>query len=148
MTIALGALMGLGCSGASGARTVGLQGADAVRVGSQQPVNFTITVDASAFSNKKQLTVAIYDAEQLGREQSGTATPEETFVFREELARGLVVPSRTVTVGERYRVVVSGMAADDCNRASASAEGVASGDAISLSDLTVVSTKMACPPLR
>jgi hypothetical protein len=148
MAIGLGALLGLGCSSAAGERTVGLQGANAVRAGSQQAVTFNITVDPSAFSNKKQLTVAIYDAEQLGREQSGTATPEETFVFREELARGLVVPSRTVTVGERYRVVVSGMAADDCNRASASVEGVASVDAISLSNLTVVSTKMACPPLR
>ncbi|MEB3329013.1 MAG: hypothetical protein VKQ33_07255 [Candidatus Sericytochromatia bacterium] len=116
--------------------------------GGAPAVTFNLTLDASAFSNKKQITVAIYDAEQLRQEATGAATPEETFVFREELERGLVLPSRTVTVGERYRVVVSGMASDDCNRASAAAEGVAEWELVVLSDLQVVSTKMACPPLR
>ena len=142
------AVLLIACSPGQGVRTASSQGVGSQGAGSQPTVTFRLTLDAAAFSNKKQITVAIYDSEQLSREAAGSATPEETFVSREELARGLVLPSRSVSVGERYRVVVAGMAADDCNRASAAAEGLAGEDVVGLSGLTVVSTKMACPPLR
>ncbi|MEB3222106.1 MAG: hypothetical protein VKS61_08530 [Candidatus Sericytochromatia bacterium] len=142
------AVLLLACNTGQGVRTAASPSGGSQGAGSQPTVTFRLTLDAAAFSNKKQITVAIYDAEQLSREAAGTATPEETFVSRDELARGLVLPSRSVSIGERYRVVVAGMAADDCNRASAAAEGTAAAEIVGLSGLAVVSTKMACPPLR
>ena len=69
-------------------------------------------------------------------------------VSRDELAKGLTIASRSVTVGETYVVTVSGMAADDCNRATATATGTAASDAVRLSGLPVAQTEMACQPTR
>ncbi|MNT94097.1 hypothetical protein D3C72_2357140 [compost metagenome] len=53
-----------------------------------------------------------------------------------------------MTVGERYRVGVSGKASDDCNRAFAGAEGTAQAASVKIQDLQVAQTMMACvsPP--
>jgi hypothetical protein len=113
-----------------------------------KPVTFKLNVDANAFSNKRQITVSIYDAEQLAiMETSGNCSvshdvatgqdtttcppgvtyrkpePEIVITDKAELAKGLTLVSKSVTVGERYRVSVSGMATDDCNTASATPEG-------------------------
>jgi hypothetical protein len=138
-------------------------------------VTFAITADPAAFSDRQPITVSVWDAEQLAIAASSAncsvsmssdgqqsvscppgvtyrqATPE-TFTFtRADLAKGLTVVSRTVSVGERYRVAVGGKASDDCNSAGASAEGVASAATTRLADLQVAQTMMACvspPPVR
>lgn len=135
-------------------------------------VTFNITVDAEAFSDRQPITVSVWDAEQLaiaassancsvsmssGGQESVSCPPgvtyrkatPETFTFtRAELAAGLTVVSRTVTVGERYRVAVGGKASDNCNSAGANAEGVAASATTRLADLGVAQTMMACvsPP--
>lgn len=140
--------------------------------GSTQPVTFTITARAEAFSDRQPITVRVWDSEQLAIAESTAscsvsmsadgketvscppgvtyrkASPE-TFTFtRAELAKGLTVASQTVTVGERYRIGVGGKAADDCNSAGANAEGTAAKAAVTLANLEVAQTMMACvsPP--
>lgn len=137
------------------------------------PVTFSITVDPAAFSNKRQINVTIWDAEQLaladasagcsvshdvatGRDTTTCppgvtyqpATPETFSTTREQLAQGFSVTSRSVTVGERYRVSISGQAPDDCNTASATAEGTATAAAVKLAGLQVAQTAMGCLPTR
>ena len=161
-----GAILPLAPSGLPG----GVSGGQS---GNGRPVTFTIDVDPSAFSDKRQITVRVWDAEQLkianetgactvsmnvqtGQETVSCppgvtyrkATPEETIVSRAELARGLTVRSKTVTTGEAYRVSITGMASDDCNTASATAEGTAAGETVKLANLSVASTEMACQPTR
>ena len=138
-----------------------------------QGVTFSVEVDAKAFSDQRPLKVQVWDAEQLAiQAQTGNctvsfdartgqetvscppgvtyrkATPEEFTVTRAQLAKGLTVHSTTVKVGQRYRVSVGGLAADNCNTAGASAEGVASAPVVALKDLQVAQTMMACeqPP--
>ena len=140
---------------------------------SNTPVTFSVAVDPNAFSDKRQINVTIWDAEQLALADASAgcsvshdaatgkdtttcppgvtykpATPETIATTKEELAKGLTVTSKSVTVGERYRVSVSGMASDDCNTASATAEGTASAAAVKLSGLQVAQTEMACVPTR
>jgi hypothetical protein len=143
--------------------------------GGGQAVTFNITADAEAFSDRQPITVSVWDAEQLaiaestancsvsmsaGGQESVSCPPgvtyrkatPETFSFtRAELAKGLTVVSRTVTVGERYRVAVGGKASDNCNSAGANAEGVAAGATTRLANLGVAQTMMACvspPPVQ
>lgn len=142
-------------------------------VTTNQTVTFNVQLDANAFSNKRQISVRLYDAAQLaiaeetaqcnvsydaatGQEKTSCppgvtyrpTTPEEWTVSRDQLAAGLTLDSKTVTVGERYRLSIGGMAPDDCNTASASQEGVAGGASIRLSNMPVAQTEMACEPTR
>jgi hypothetical protein len=142
-------------------------------VSSGKPVTFTVNVDAKAFSDKRQITVTVWDSEQLaiadatsgcsvgydartGKETTTCPpgvtyrkpTPEETMVSRDDLAKGLTITSRTVTTGERYRVSVGGMAADDCNSAGGSQEGVAGSETLKVAITEIASTAMACVPSR
>ncbi len=143
------------------------------QAGGAKPVVFTVKADPSAFSDKKQITIAVYDADALAIAEKtagctvsyDTATrqekvscppgvtyqkavPEETFVSRADLAKGVTVASKTVMTGERYRVTVGGMAADDCNSAGGSAEGTAAVDALALTITDIAQTLMACVPTR
>lgn len=138
-----------------------------------KPVTFTVTAAANAFSDKKQITIAVWDSEQLrladqsagcttsfdattGKETTTCPpgvtpvkpTPEETMVSRADLERGVTIVSRTVTTGERYRVTVGGMAADDCNSAGGSSEGTAQAEALKVAITDIAQTMMACVPTR
>lgn len=137
---------------------------------SPQPVTFTVTARADAFSDREPVTVRIYDAEQLaiaeatqgctvsydtttGQERVNCppgvtyrrSTPEEFSFTRAELASGLVVPSKTVTTGERYRITLTGKAADNCNSAGANTEGQAASPTIEWKNPDIAQTLMACP---
>jgi hypothetical protein len=135
-------------------------------------VTFKATAPADAFSDREPLTVTIWDSEQLAIAESTAnctasssgdgqtqiscppgvtyrkPTPETQTVTRAQLAQGLTIASKTVAVGERYRFSIGGKAADDCNSAGATAEGTARAAEVTLSDLQVAQTLMACvsPP--
>jgi hypothetical protein len=134
-------------------------------------VTFTVSVDAKAFSDKSPITVRIWDETQRqiqdetsqcsvsmdmasGKETISCpagvtyrkATPEEFQITKADLAKGLTIVSTSVTVGERYMRSVTGKAADDCNTASASSTGTATGTTMTLANLEVASTLMACIP--
>lgn len=137
---------------------------------SPQPVTFTVTTRAEAFSDRQPITLRVYDAEQLaiaeqtsgcvvskdvatGEEKTSCppgvtyrpTRPEEMQVSRAQLAQGVVFKSTTVMVGERYRLTVGGMAADNCNSAGATAEGVAAAPTVELKNLDVAQTLIGCP---
>lgn len=149
---------GANAEGTANATTIELKNLDVAQTamaclppGSLPPgskVTFNLALDATRFSNKRQITVKIYDAEQLALEASGKATPEEHMVSQADLAQGLSLSSTSVTVGEQYRIDISGLAADDCNEASAGAEGTAAASTVSHSGLMVAQTKKACLPTR
>lgn len=143
------------------------------QTGGAKPVTFTVTADPTAFSDKKQITIAVWDSEQLkiADETSGCSVsmdaqtrqetvncppgvtyrkpvPEETFVSQAELAKGVTISSKTVTTGERYRVTVGGMAADDCNSAGGNVDGTAASESVKVSITEIAQTAMACLPTR
>jgi hypothetical protein len=134
-----------------------------------KPVTFTVTVDPKAFSDKTPVTVTIWDeAQRQSMDETNScvvsydpqtrqettscppgityrkATPETFQMTKADLAKPLVLASKTVTVGERYRLSVSGKAADDCNAASASTEAVAATETVTIANLPVAQTMMAC----
>ncbi|WP_394843919.1 hypothetical protein LZC95_43555 [Pendulispora brunnea] len=131
-----------------------------------KPVTFSVNAGATSFGDKGPIRIAIWDAEQLARaEKTGDctvsntgetncppgvakATPEERTVTREELAKGVTIVSKTVTVGERYRVDVHGPAPDGCNTTTGREGGVASNDAVQITKLDLAQTEMACRPPR
>jgi hypothetical protein len=141
----------------------------AIAANAGKPVTFNVSVDPQAFSDKTPITVSIWDEtqRQIMDETSGCsvsynaqtqqettscppgityrkATPETFQLTKANLAKPLVLTSKTVTVGERYRLAVSGKASDDCNSASASTEAVAASPAVTLANLPVAQTMMAC----
>lgn len=143
------------------------------QAGGGRPVTFSVNVDPTAFSDKRQITITVWDSEQLkiasetsnctvsmnvqtGQETTSCPpgvtyrkpTPEETIVSRADLAKGVTIISKTVTTGERYRVAVGGMAADDCNSAGGSVEGTATMEATRIAITEIASTMMACVPTR
>ncbi|WP_394833456.1 hypothetical protein LVJ94_43815 [Pendulispora rubella] len=131
-----------------------------------KPVTFSVSAEAQSFGEKGPIRIAIWDAEQLARAEKtadcsvsstgetncppgvAKAAPEERTVTREELAKGVTIVSKTVTVGERYRVDVHGPAADGCNTTTGREGGVASNDAVQISKLDLAQTEMACRPPR
>lgn len=138
--------------------------------GPPQPVTFTVKAPTSAFSAQRPVTVRIYDAEQLAIAESTSGctvsknvatgeetrscppgvtyrptTPEETTVPVAQLAQGVVIASKTVTTGERYRLTLGGLASDNCNQAGATVENVAAAPAITLDKLEISQTLMGCP---
>lgn len=144
----LPALLSLGCS-------------------SGEPVTFSLTAPQVPFLSGGEVTVAIYDAEQLARRERGAdcmvswdgeqertrcpdgRTPEpvepEVFTFPQSaLAAPLQITSATVTTGERYEINIGGTAADGCNSSGGSASGAARAVAIDLLITEVFTTEMAC----
>jgi hypothetical protein len=132
-------------------------------------VTFTIPIQVEVFSPKGTLQVLVWNAEQMAAQdqqgecviahdmQSGTDTvlcPEgvqyqeitpEKFDFPiQAINQSIQVTSRTVKVGEKYRLALRGLSSDDCNSASATVEETASSSTITLGNLNWAITEMAC----
>ncbi|MFP5501922.1 MAG: hypothetical protein ACLGIN_05485 [Candidatus Sericytochromatia bacterium] len=133
------------------------------------PVTFEVQLDTAAFSEREPIRVSLWDEAQLaisertadcgvsydvssGQEKVTCppgvayekATPEEWTFTRAELASGLTVTSKTVMVGERFRLSVRGKAKDDCNTAAGSVEGLTSGARVAIKDMSLGVTEMGC----
>jgi heat shock protein HslJ len=65
---------------------------------------------------------------------------------KSQLAAGFTFTSKSVTIGEKYRVAIGGKASDDCNSAGGSTEGVAGGTSLTVEIKNVAQTMMACIP--
>jgi hypothetical protein len=72
-------------------------------------------------------------------------SPEEFEFIMQDIGTDIEIMSATVTVGERYRLQISGLASDDCNTASATVEEKARSAHILIEDLMWATTLMACP---
>src|SRR5512145_1986751 len=128
-------------------------------------VTFTVPVPVEAFSPTAALQVGIWNArqlEQLDRQaecvvsvdvqtqvetvhcpegvQYQQIKPEE-FVFPvQSIDQRIQLTSQSVKIGEKYQIVLRGLSRDDCNLASAMAEGTATTSTITLGNLDWMTT--------
>ncbi len=133
-------------------------------------VTFSVVINKDTFSPEASLRVRIWNAETLKVAESNAncaisynqeikteevhcpegveyreASPEEFEFIVQNLDGEIEIKSATVTVGERYRLQISGLANDDCNTASATVEERARSAYILIEDLMWATTLMACP---
>jgi hypothetical protein len=133
-------------------------------------VTFVVPIQVEDFSQDATLRVSLWTAEQMeAAEETGDCiasydtrtgveeiqcpdgvdyvevTPEEFTIPMSDVGDSISVTSKSIRVGERYRVQVSGLSDDDCNQASASTQGTARSATLTLDNLEWVSTLMACP---
>lgn len=139
---------------------------------SSKDVTFNIKIDKSVFSAKnREIEASLYDSEQLEVSAKtnncsvsyDATTKKETIncpagvtyqkpnpeVFKfnlDSIGEEITINSKTVKVGENYRLALSGLSKDECNRASASEEKKAESENIKITDLMWASTEMACLP--
>ena len=133
-------------------------------------VTFSVVIDKVNFSPEASLRVRIWNAETLKVAESSSncavvynqetqteevhcpegveyreVSPEEFEFLVQDLGAEIEIKSATVTVGEMYRLQISGLASDDCNTASATVEEKARSAHILIEDLMWATTLMACP---
>ena len=133
-------------------------------------VTFNVSINTEAFSPEASLRVRIWNAETLKVAESSSncavsfnqetqtedvhcpegveyreVSPEEFEFLVQDLGAEIEIKSATVTVGEMYRLQISGLASDDCNTASATIEEKARSAHILIEDLMWATTMMACP---
>jgi hypothetical protein len=133
-------------------------------------VVFTVVITPGNFSQEATIRVRIWDGEQLDIAESiancaisynqetqieevhcpegvvyQETTPEEYEFLTQNLGAEIEIRSESVTVGEKYRLQISGLASDDCNTTSASVEEKARSENILIEDLLWATTLMACP---
>ncbi|NIS79803.1 MAG: hypothetical protein GTO14_06265 [Anaerolineales bacterium] len=133
-------------------------------------VTFNIPIHAEDFSESASLRIVIWDADQLKilARTAGCAisfdlesqteevhcpegveyeevTPEEYTFPLEGIGESIEIESSVISVGERYRLRISGLSNDDCNTTSATVEGVAQTASITFEELMWGTTLMACP---
>jgi hypothetical protein len=149
-----------------------LSGCDLTPPDSDLPesVIFTVSVDTELFSDEGSLRVSLWNADQMeimkrnadcaisynletqteeihcpeGVEYQEVFPEEFTFPLQ-EIGEIVEVKSKKISIGERYRLQISGLSSDDCNTTSANVEGVAQRTHVTLEDLMWMSTMMACP---
>ena len=137
---------------------------------SDEFVTFNVSINKEAFSPEANLRVRIWNAATLKVAESNAncavsynqetkteevhcpegvnyreVTPEEFEFLVQDLRAEIEIKSATVTVGETYRLQISGLASDDCNTASATVEERATSAHIVLENLLWATTLMACP---
>ncbi len=138
--------------------------------GTGENVTFSVTIDTSTFSPEANLRVSIWDAEQWEIAESTAncavsynqetqteelhcpdgvvyqqANPEEFEFLMQDIGAEIEISSTSVTVGEKFRLQISGLASDNCNTASATVEEKARSAQIHIEDLMWATTMMACP---
>ncbi len=137
---------------------------------SDELVTFSVVINKEAFGPEASLRVRVWNAETLKVAESNAncavsynqetqteevhcpegveyrhVSPEEFEFLVQDIGAEIEIKSATVTVGEKYRLQISGLANDDCNSASASVEERAKSAHVVLDNLLWATTLMACP---
>ncbi len=137
---------------------------------SDEFVTFSVVINKETFSPEASLRVRIWNAATLKvaernancavsyNQETQTedvhcpegvkyreVSPEEFEFPVQDIGAEIEIKSATVTVGERYRLQISGLASDDCNTASASVEERAKSAHVVVENLLWATTLMACP---
>jgi hypothetical protein len=137
---------------------------------SDEFVTFSVVINKETFSSEASLRVRIWNAATLKVAESNAncavsynqetkteevhcpesvnyreVSPEEFEFIMQDIGMEIEIMSATVTVGERYRLQISGLASDDCNTASATVEEKARSAKVLIDDLMWATTLMACP---
>ncbi len=133
-------------------------------------VSFTVPIDAEMFSKEATLIFTLWNADQLeifDRTANCTVsydaelqkeeihcpegveyeevTPEEIIIPVQEISKSVKFERDQIRVGERYRLLITGLSNDNCNTTSASIEDIAQQVDITFEDLGWATTEMACP---
>jgi len=133
-------------------------------------VTFSVVINKGNFSPEASLRVRLWNAETLKVAESNAncavsynqetkteevhcpegvkyreVTPEEFEFLVQDIGAEIEIKSATVTVGEKYRLQISGLSSDDCNTASATVEEKARSAQVLIEDLMWATTLMACP---
>ena len=142
----------------------------ATDIDSNGSITFTVPIDVDMFSDEATLRLIIWNADQLeiinrtagcsisfdletqteeihcpeGVEYEEVIPEEFTFPVQ-EISEIITVESDNITIGERYRLLISGLSSDNCNTTSASVESIALHAEIIIEDLMWMTTMMACP---
>jgi len=133
-------------------------------------ISFTVPIDADMFSDEATLRLTLWNADQLeimkrtagcsitynletqieeihcpeGVDYEAVTPAEFTFPVQ-EIGEFIEVESNNIRIGEKYRLMISGLSSDNCNTTSASVEGIAQHAEITIEDLMWMTTLMACP---
>ena len=133
-------------------------------------VTFTVPIDAEMFSEEAALRFTLWNADQLeimkrtancavsynvelqkeeihcpeGVEYE-EVTPEEIIIPVQEISISAKFESDQIRVGERYRLLITGLSNDNCNTTSASIEDMAQQVDLTFEDLGWATTEMGCP---
>jgi len=139
-------------------------------IDSSESVTFTVPIDAEMFSEEAALRFTLWNADQLeimkrtancavsynaelqkeeihcpeGVEYE-EVTPEEIIIPVQEIGKSAKFESDQIRLGERYRLLVTGLSNDNCNTTSASIEDIAQHVDITFEDLGWATTEMGCP---
>lgn len=133
-------------------------------------VTFTVPIDAEMFSDQAPLRFILWNADQLetinrtancvisynvelqkeeihcpeGVEYE-EVTPVEVIISLKEITKSAKFESDYLRVGERYRLLITGLSSDNCNTTSATIEDIVQQVDITFEDLGWATTLMACP---
>ena len=139
-------------------------------IGSSGSVTFTVPIDTEMFSEEAALRFTLWNTEQLeimkrtancavsynvelqkeeihcpeGVEYE-EVTPEEIIFLVQEISKSAKFESDQIRVGERYRLLITGLSNDNCNTTSASIEDIVQQVDIIFEDLGWATTEMGCP---
>jgi hypothetical protein len=141
-------------------------------VGAQanKAVTFIVPIEASRFTEQATLVARLWNAEQLkalaknadcsvsydpvtqteemncpeGVEYQAVTPEEFKFPIRDVAAR-IEVTSGTIRVGEKFRILLSGLNHDKCNTTSADLVATADSEEVVLESLVWETTMKACP---
>jgi len=137
---------------------------------SGEVVTFVMPIPVEIFSQNAILRVRLWNNEQLeiseknstcavsynaktrteeihcsGGVEYQEVTPEEFMFPVGEINASIEVRSATVRVGEKYRLLISGLSNDNCNSTSADVREAANSETIIIAELSWRTTTMACP---
>ena len=136
----------------------------------EEIVTFIIPISVGIFSQNAILRVRLWNDEQLEISEKNSActvsynvqtkteevrcpegvkyqevTPEEFMFPVQEINASIEVRSNTIRVGEKYRLLISGLSNDNCNSTSADVRDMANSETITMGKLPWCTTEMACP---
>lgn len=135
-----------------------------------QPVRFALTVDATGFASGAEIAVDVWNRASLaarerqsscvassdgtgtrvecppGVDPAATVTPERFTFTADELASGFTIAALSLKLGEPFEISIAGPASDGCNHAMASARGTVTSLDMTLAELALAQTTMACAP--
>ncbi|MCH7588267.1 MAG: hypothetical protein IIC78_09620 [Chloroflexi bacterium] len=138
-------------------------------VDSSGSVTFSVPIDAQLFSEEAILKIRLWNADQLEILQKTAScavsfnvelqveeidcpegveyevvTAQEISIPIQDINKSATFSSDTISVGERYRLLITGLSNDDCNTTSASMEAIAQQAEITFEDLGWATTEMGC----
>ncbi len=71
-------------------------------------------------------------------------TPEDIIIPVQEISKSVKLESDQIRVGERYRLLITGLSNDNCNTTSASIEDIAQQVDITFENLGWATTEIGC----